>query len=70
LKVPRLARELERITKSLRDLGCSLEDPLWTLGFLSFTSLIELRITFSCVYEVKTGKILYNGWIKSKKREA
>ncbi|MBI4766200.1 MAG: adenine deaminase, partial [Deltaproteobacteria bacterium] len=47
LKVPRLARELERITKSLRDLGCSLEDPLWTLGFLSFTSLIELRITFS-----------------------
>jgi adenine deaminase len=64
LKVPRLAAELERITKRLRDLGCSLDDPLWTLGFLSFTSLIELRITFSGVYEVKTGKILYNGWIK------
>ena len=65
LKVPRLAGELERINKCLRDLGCSLEDPLWTFGFLSFTSLIELRITFSGVYEVKTGKILYNGWKKT-----
>ncbi|MCJ7833541.1 MAG: adenine deaminase, partial [Deltaproteobacteria bacterium] len=62
LKVPRLAGELERIANCLRDLGCTLEDPLWTLGFLSFTSLIELRITFSGVYEVKTGKILYNGF--------
>jgi len=63
LKVPRLAGELERITNTLKELGCSLEDPLWTLGFLSFTSLIELRITFSGVYEVKTGKILYNGFV-------
>lgn len=70
LKVPRLAGELERISGTLRDLGCSLEDPLWTLGFLSFTSLIELRITFSGVYEVKTGKILYNGWIKRKRPRA
>jgi adenine deaminase len=70
LRVPRLARELERITQCLRDLGCSLEDPLWTLGFLSFTSLIELRITFSGVYEVKTGKILYNGWMDDGRREA
>ncbi len=62
LKVPRLSGELERFTNQLRKLGCILEDPLWTLGFLSFTSLIELRITFSGVYEVKTGKILYNGW--------
>ncbi len=69
-KVPRLARELERITKSLRDLGCSLEDPLWTFGFLSFTSLIELRVTFSGVYEVKTGKILYNGCMGGVRPEA
>ena len=62
LKVPRLAGELERIIKSLKDLGCSLEDPLWTFGFLSFTSLREFRITFSGVYEVKTGKIIYNGF--------
>jgi adenine deaminase len=63
LKVPRLAGELDRMAKILRNLGCPLEDPLWTFGFLSFTSLIELRITFSGVYEVKTGKILYNGFI-------
>jgi adenine deaminase len=69
LKIPRLAGELDRIAKSLKGRGCTLEDPLWTLGFLSFTSLIELRITFSGVYEVKTGKILYNGWIDGGRRE-
>ena len=72
LKVPRLAGELERFSNDLKKLGCPLEEPLWTLGFLSFTSLIELRITFSGVYEVKTGEILYNGWRKAigNRREA
>jgi adenine deaminase len=60
--VAKLAGELGRMTKLLKSLGSPLEDPLWTLGFLSFTSLIELRITPSGVYEVKTGRILYNGW--------
>ncbi len=69
LKVPRLAGELERVGNHLKRLGCPLEDPLWTLGFLSFTSLIELRITFSGVYEVKTGKILYNGWGQGVRRK-
>lgn len=63
-KIPRLARELDKLTGVLKKAGCPLEDPLWTLGFLSFTSLIELRITFSGVYEVKTGKILGNGFAK------
>jgi adenine deaminase len=62
LPVPRLAKALEKMTGTLKKAGCPLEDPLWTLGFLSFTSLIELRITFSGVYEVKTGRILYNGF--------
>jgi adenine deaminase len=61
-KIPRLAKEMARINATLHNLGCALESPLWTLGFLSFTSLIELRITLSGVYEVKTGKILYNGF--------
>lgn len=61
-KVPRLAEELEQMNRVLQELGCPLEKPLWTLGFLTFTSLIELRLTVSGVYEVKTGKILYNGF--------
>jgi adenine deaminase len=61
LPIPRLAKALRRVRTCLQERGCPLEDPLWTLGFLSFTSLIELRITFSGVYEVKSGKILYNG---------
>lgn len=61
-KIPKLAKEIEGVTRTLMESGCPLDDPLWTLGFLSFTSLIELRITFSGVYEVKTGKVLYNGF--------
>ena len=59
--VPVLAREITAFVEVLRGLGCTLEDPILTLSFLSFTSLIELRITLSGIYEVKTGKILYNG---------
>lgn len=62
LKIPSLAREIERINRILKGLGSLLDDPLWTFGFLSFTSLIELRLTISGVYEVKTGKLLYNGF--------
>ena len=58
--VPALAREMARFVRVLRELGSTLEDPILTLSFLSFTSLIELRITLSGIYEVKTGKILYN----------
>ena len=58
--VPVLAREMARFVRVLRELGSTLEDPILTLSFLSFTSLIELRITLSGIYEVKTGKILYN----------
>jgi adenine deaminase len=61
-KVPRLAGEMERMNRTLHELGSPLEKPLWTLGFLTFTSLIEMRLTVSGVYEVKTGKILYNGF--------
>jgi adenine deaminase len=63
LKIPHLAKEIDRINRILRRQGSLLQDPLWTFGFLSFTSLIELRITYSGVYEVKTGKILYNGFV-------
>jgi adenine deaminase len=64
-KIPRLAKEIERLNRILRQLGSQLEDPLWTFGFLTFTSLVELRLTPSGVYEVKTGRLLYNGFMGS-----
>jgi adenine deaminase len=42
----------------LGDLGSALDNPLWTLVFLSFTSVLQLRITYSGVYDVREGKKL------------
>jgi len=60
-------RSMEEIAKALLDLrrllqqkGSKLSDPLWTYGFLSFTSILRLRITISGVYDVQKGIILYN----------
>jgi adenine deaminase len=58
--VPELAREIIVMHQNLKDLGCSLEYPLWTLGFLSFTSVLRLRITCSGVYDVREGKIIFS----------
>jgi adenine deaminase len=58
--VPDLARDIRQLHQVLRRLGCVLQYPLWTLGFLSFTSVLRLRITVSGVFDVKHGKIVYN----------
>jgi adenine deaminase len=55
-----LGERLVSAREILRKLGASLPDPLWTFGFLSFTSILHLRITISGVYDVKHGEILYN----------
>ncbi len=56
----RLADELVTIRRILRELGTPLDDPLWTFVFLSFTSILRLRITLSGVYDVREGRVLYN----------
>ena len=55
-----LARELLTLRQLLNEKGASLPDPLWTFVFLSFTSILRLRITISGIYDVREGKILYN----------
>ena len=55
-----IARALRDLRGILRDQGSKLPDPVWTYGFLSFTSILRLRITISGVYDVQKGVILYN----------
>lgn len=59
LRIGELARELEKINGIMRDRGSTLDDPLWTLGFLTFTSIVELRLTVSGIYDVRKGEIVF-----------
>jgi adenine deaminase len=58
LPINELARGVEKLKSVFRDFGCPLEDPIWTMGFLSFTSIVEVRITLSGVYDVKKGRVI------------
>lgn len=59
LGIDELARELEKINSIIRDRGSMLDDPLWTIGFLTFTSIVELRLTVSGIYDVRKGEIVF-----------
>jgi adenine deaminase len=58
-EMPALAHQTSRLNEMLRELGCDLAYPIWTLVFLSFTSVLRLRITYQGVYDVRTGKIVF-----------
>ena len=55
-----IAGELIGIKQIFRTLGCTLEEPLWTIWFLTFSSLIEMRMTVSGMYDVKQGKVVFD----------
>lgn len=57
--VPELAEEIRRLHGVLMELGCTLEYPLWTLGFLSFTSVLKARITYEGIFDIKAGHIIF-----------
>lgn len=59
LSIGELAEELRKGNKVFRERGSKLDDPLWTICFLTFTSIVELRITVSGVYDVKKGRIIF-----------
>lgn len=60
LDVPSLASRISHIHKVLKEMGCALEYPLWTIGFLSFTSVLGPRITYSGTYDVRTAGIIFS----------
>jgi adenine deaminase len=59
LSMPDLCRDLEKVKRAFGEMGSSLEDPLLTMGFLSFTSILDLRITVSGVYSVKEERVVF-----------
>jgi adenine deaminase len=54
-----LVRELEDLKKTFREMGSPLEDPLLTMTFLTFTSILDFRITVSGVYSVKERRVVF-----------
>lgn len=54
-----VATQMEAMKTTLRGMGCPLEDPVFTLGFLSFSALPWIRLTPSGLLDVKTRKILW-----------
>lgn len=59
LTVPEIAQELTMADSIMRERGSALDDPVWTLTYLTITTIVELRLTVSGVYDVKTGEIVF-----------
>lgn len=59
LDIKALAAELKRFKEIMRERGSTLEDPLLSIVFLTLTSIIELRLTVSGLYDVKRGEIVF-----------
>jgi adenine deaminase len=59
LPIDALAEELTRVRQIIRGRGSKLDDPFLTMSYLTLTSIIELRLTVSGVYDVKTGGIIF-----------
>ncbi len=53
------ARQAEKFNSYLQERGCPLDDPVFTIGFLSFASLPYARLTPSGVLEVIRGQIVF-----------
>jgi len=54
-----VATQMGAMKAVLREMGCPLEDPVFTLGFLSFSALPWIRLTPSGLLDVKNREILY-----------
>ena len=54
-----VAIQMRPIKTVLREMGCPLEDPVFTLGFLSFSALPWIRLTPSGLLDVKNREILW-----------
>jgi adenine deaminase len=59
LAIPALAEELKKVTALLNKRGSALTEPLLTIGFLTLTSIVALRLTVSGIYDVKAGGIIF-----------
>ncbi len=54
-----LASQIERLNGVLREMGCGLESPVFTMGFLTFSTLPWVRLTPHGLRDVKDGLIIW-----------
>jgi adenine deaminase len=54
-----LADQIRNVKRILRRMGCSLQNPIFTLGFLTFSTLPWVRLTPKGLWDVKVGKIIW-----------
>ena len=54
-----IATQMRAMKAALREMGCPLEDPVFTLGFLSFSALPWIRLTPSGLLDVKNREIIW-----------
>lgn len=57
--LPVLADQLRHLKEILTSLGCPLDDPVFTVGFLSFSALPWIRLTPGGLLDVKRHEIIY-----------
>jgi adenine deaminase len=55
----RLASQMDSLNGLLRGMGCSLDSPLFTIGFLTFSVLPWVRLTPHGVRDVRSGRIIW-----------
>ena len=53
-----LTAQIRNMDRTLEHMGCSLEDPVFTIGFLTFSPLPWLRLTPKGLWDVKEGRII------------
>jgi adenine deaminase len=54
-----LAAQMDSMNGLLRGMGCSLDSPLFTIGFLTFSALPWVRLTPSGVRDVRSGRVIW-----------
>jgi adenine deaminase len=54
-----LSSQIESLNGLLRQLGCPLESPVFTLGFLTFSALPWVRLTPHGVRDVRSGRVIW-----------
>lgn len=59
LSVREISSAYKKLNSILQGSGSTLDDPVWTTCFLTFTSIVELRITVSGTYDVRKGSIVF-----------
>lgn len=54
-----LTAQIKSMDRILKQRGCSLESPIFTIGFLTFSALPWLRLTPKGLWDVKKGRIIW-----------